>query len=135
MAGFLNRVDWDIFSYVSNVDDACWLSDRQITDSTVKSTLNTFRKNNMDEIIFIHLNINSIRNKFYQLDKSFPDGQFLIEGYSSPFRLDWNKLGGGTKRSHILKQTCSWTLSVQLEVCLSMCDIFVHAICPQWYHC
>ena len=109
LTGFLNRVDWDIFSYVSNVDDACWLSDRQITDSTVKSTLNTFRKNNMDEIIFIHLNINSIRNKFYQLDKSFPDGQFLIEGYSSPFRLDWNKLGGGTKRSH--------------------------AICPHWYHC
>ena len=30
-----------------------------------------------------------------------------------------------TKRSHILKQTCSWTLSVQLQVCLSMCDLFV----------
>ena len=26
---------------------------------------------------------------------------------------------------HILKQTCSRTLSVQLQVCLSMCDLFV----------
>ena len=30
-----------------------------------------------------------------------------------------------TKWSRILKQTCSWTLSVQLQVCLSMCDLFV----------
>ena len=30
-----------------------------------------------------------------------------------------------TKTSHILKQTCSWTLSVQLQVCSSMCDLFV----------
>ena len=30
-----------------------------------------------------------------------------------------------TKRSHILKQTWSWTLIVQLQVCVSMCDFFV----------
>ena len=30
-----------------------------------------------------------------------------------------------TKRSRILKQTCNWTLSVQLQVSLSMCDLFV----------
>ena len=28
--------------------------------------------------------------------------------------------GGNEKVTHILKQTCSWTLSVQLQVCLSM---------------
>ena len=63
----------------------------------------------MNKIIFAHLNINSIRNKFDQLsdmikghidvlmisesklDNSFPDGQFLIERYSAPFRQDQNK--------------------------------------------
>lgn len=31
----------------------------------------------------------------YKLGNSFPDGQPLTEGYSAPFRLDQNKLGGG----------------------------------------
>ena len=31
-----------------------------------------------------------------KLDSSFPDGQFLIPGYSSPYRLDRNCRGGGT---------------------------------------
>ena len=57
--------------------------------------------------------INSIRNKFdnlvqqitnnidilmiseTKLDSSFPEGQFLIPGYSSPYRLDRNCRGGG----------------------------------------
>ena len=30
-----------------------------------------------------------------KLENSFPDGQFLIEGYSAPFRLDQNKHAGG----------------------------------------
>ena len=29
------------------------------------------------------------------LDSSFPSGQFVIKGYSTPFRLDKNKNGGG----------------------------------------
>ena len=33
--------------------------------------------------------------------------------------LSLTLMPGGTKRSHILKQTCSF----QLQVCLSMCDI------------
>ena len=59
------------------------------------------------------LNINSIRNKFDELkmsisgnvdvlvitetklDDSFPTGQFFIEGFSTPFRLDRNSRGGG----------------------------------------
>ena len=59
------------------------------------------------------MNINSLRNKFdllsehikgsidilmiseTKLDYSFPDGQFLIEGYHAPFRFDRNKWGGG----------------------------------------
>ena len=59
------------------------------------------------------ININSIRNKFdilkelicdkvdilmvseTKLDSSFPDAQFLINGYSKPYRLDRNGKGGG----------------------------------------
>ena len=60
-----------------------------------------------------HLNINSLRLKFdslaqkitgnvdilmiseTKLDNSFPEGQFLIEGYSKPYRIDRNCHGGG----------------------------------------
>ena len=67
----------------------------------------------MNKIILGQLNINSIRNKFdflaqqvkgnidilmiseTKLDESFPVGQFLIDGYSVPFRFDRNGNGGG----------------------------------------
>ena len=68
LIGYMNRVDWDIFPYDSNVDDDQYLSDTLgDTDSDVKNTLKTFHKNNMDKIIFTHLKISSIRNKFDQL--------------------------------------------------------------------
>ena len=59
------------------------------------------------------LNINSLRNKFEsfvqqvsgnidilmvsgtKLDNSFPVSQFLIDGYTPPFRLDRDNNGGG----------------------------------------
>ena len=62
---------------------------------------------------FGHLNINSLRIKFdflceqikrsidvfmiseSKLDGSFPDGQFLIDGFHRLFRFDRNKNGGG----------------------------------------
>ena len=68
---------------------------------------------NVNYIIIAHINRNSIRNKFdlllhyvcgkidllikteTKLDKSFPSGQFLLHGYSEPFRLDRNQFGGG----------------------------------------
>ena len=64
-------------------------------------------------LIFAHLNINSVRNKFSLLsdiiksnidilmisetkfDPSFPSGQFQIHGYSEPYRFDRNVNGGG----------------------------------------
>ena len=67
----------------------------------------------MNKLIFGHLNINSLRNKFdllseqvkgsidilmvsgTELDDSFPESQFLIEGFHSPFRFDRNRNGGG----------------------------------------
>ena len=60
----------------------------------------------MNRIIIGHLNIDSLKNKFEslqeqingnvdilliseaKLDDSFPNGQFLIKGYSAPYRLD-----------------------------------------------
>ena len=62
-----------------------------------------FAKKNLNKLIVAHLNINSLRNKFEfliqqtegkidiliisetKLDESFPVGQFLIKGVSTPF--------------------------------------------------
>ena len=64
------------------------------------------------KIIIGHLNINSIRFKFEflkelignnidvfllsetKLNDTFPSGQFLMNGYQAPFRLDRNENGG-----------------------------------------
>ena len=81
-------------------------------NSNVYSNLENIRKNSSKKIIIAHLNIISIRNKFdfltdvvkdkidilmtsvSKLDNSFPDSQFLIEGFGKPFRLDRNRNGG-----------------------------------------
>ena len=64
-------------------------------------------------LIFAHLNINSIRNKFEllkkqikgnidilmisetKIDDTFPHSQFFLEGFSTPYRLDRDSNGGG----------------------------------------
>ena len=76
-------------------------------------SLKAIQKHNLNRIVVTHLNINSLRNKFdylieqitgnidilmiseTKLDSSFPIGQFLINGYSEPFRIDRNSQGGG----------------------------------------
>ena len=75
--------------------------------------LKHIRRSNLNKLIFAHLNINSIRNKFEsvvkdissnvdllmlsetKIDDSFPKGQFLIKGFGDPFRIDRNVNGGG----------------------------------------
>ena len=77
------------------------------------NTLHEIRIKNANRLIIGHLNVNSLRNKFEmleelikdkidiflisetKLDSSFPSGQFVIKGYSTPFRLDRNQNGGG----------------------------------------
>ena len=76
------------------------------------SNLNAIHKRNINRLIIGQLNINSLRNKFEslvqqvsgnidiltsekKLDNSFPVSQFLIDGYSPPFRLDRDSNGGG----------------------------------------
>ena len=80
---------------------------------TFKEKLSIICKSTIGNIIVAHLNINSLRNKFDSLisqitssidilmisetkqDKSFPIGQFIIEGFSVPCRVDQNDNGGG----------------------------------------
>ena len=75
--------------------------------------LKELRKKNEDRLIFGHININFLQNKFdalrslvqgmvdilviseTKIDESFPVNQFLIPGYSTPFRADRNSQGGG----------------------------------------
>ena len=88
-------------------------SDLSKTKDNCLDVLTSLRKDNVDRLIFAHLNINSIRNKFENLsqlirskidvllisetkiDDSFPKGQFLMDGFSAPYRLDRNCQGGG----------------------------------------
>ena len=84
------------------------------TDTTdAKSKLKLLRVRNIGRVIIGYLNINSVRNKFdalkeiasqsldvlmiaeTKLDATFPTGQFTIEGFATPFRLDRNANGGG----------------------------------------
>ena len=71
------------------------------------------RMKHVNKLIIAHLNINSLRNKFEfvvefirgkvdilmisekNIDESFPLGQFKINGFSAPFRLDRSSNGGG----------------------------------------
>ena len=59
----MNRADWDVFPYDSDVDDDDIWSMMMViminltdtlgdTDSEVKNALKTFHKNNMDKTIF-----------------------------------------------------------------------------------
>ena len=81
--------------------------------SGTNSSLQIICKDNVNKLFFAHLNINSIRNKFDSLadiindntdiltitetrvDASFPDDQFFLDGFRTPFQLDRNRNGGG----------------------------------------
>ena len=78
-----------------------------------KSRLKEMKAQSSDKLILGHLNINSIRNKFEvlkfiignnidilllsetKLDDSFPSAQFLIKGFSAPYRFHRYSKGGG----------------------------------------
>ena len=75
--------------------------------------LKVLRNDNLSNLNFCYLNINSARNKFTdlqtiisgnvdivsiaetRLDASFPSAQFTLEGYYTPYRLDINNKSGG----------------------------------------
>ena len=67
----------------------------------------------MNRLPIAHLNINYLRKKFdtlkllvkigsgifmiteTKLDETFPEGQFLMDGFTPPYRMDRNANGGG----------------------------------------
>ena len=75
--------------------------------------LNELRLKSINELVTCHLNINPLFNKFDQLkliikntvdilittvtklDCSFPDSQFIIDGFRKLYRIERNKYGGG----------------------------------------
>jgi predicted transport protein len=77
------------------------------------SHLKQLRVQNIGNIIIAHQNINSLPNRFdflvhtidknvdililteTKLDDTFPENQFLINGFKKPYRKDRNKFGGG----------------------------------------
>ena len=82
------------------------------SEMNCQKTLKLFRKDNLNKIIFAHLNMNCIRNKFNclseqvkgnidillilenKIDDSFPYGHFIINGFNPTDRLDHNYHGG-----------------------------------------
>ena len=72
-----------------------------------KSRLKRIKAQSSDKLSLGHLNMNLIRNKYEALkfiiehkiettlDDSFPTAQFLIKGFSAPYRFDRNSKGGG----------------------------------------
>ena len=94
-------------------EENCVSNDSTFSQPDVKKALKDIHISNMNKLIFGHLNINSIRNKLdllseqvkgsidirmvseTKLDDSFPEVQFLMEGFHSPFRFDRNRSGGG----------------------------------------
>ena len=77
------------------------------------SIISELKKKNSERPVIAHLNINSLSSKFEpltsliqdnidllivtesKLDETFPQGQFHIDGFSKPIRLDRNRHGGG----------------------------------------
>ena len=86
--------------------------DVDLNDDPV-TILTKIRKKNPNRPIIGHININFLYSKYEglkslikdkldvlvvsetKIDESYPAGQFKIEGFASPFRLDRNKHGGG----------------------------------------
>ena len=78
-----------------------------------KEKLKRIKNRYPTKLVLGHLNINSLRNKFEsltqiidksidilllsesKLGQSFPNGQFVMNGFQQPFRLDRNEKGGG----------------------------------------
>ena len=104
------------FSNVSNITNTSIVVSGELIPSTEDDAikiLSQIRKKYVKNIIVGHLNINTLVNKFdalkliitdkldilvlveTKLDDSFSENQFIIQGYTKPYRLDRNRNGGG----------------------------------------
>ena len=94
-------------------DENISLDESIVYNNTCLDDLKHLRIKNIHIVVIGQININSLRNKFdclsslisgnidilliteTKLDNSFPEAQFHIEGFASPYRLDRNANGGG----------------------------------------
>ena len=94
---------WISFDTQKNLDITSHFSR---DDNDISQILNTLRNENPSNINFCYLNINSVRNKFSDLqevingnvdiisiaetkiDASLPSAQFVLDGYHLPYRMD-----------------------------------------------
>ena len=106
-------VEVELTVYSGKTNSFEYPNNKSANDQSVSRSVNESKNipsKNVNNIIFAQININSIKNKFElpshyvggvliitakKLHKSFPSGQFLLHGYSEPFRLDRNQFGGG----------------------------------------
>ena len=98
----------------SELDDSeSSMSESDTSEEEPLKLLKEIRIKNINKLMIGTLNINGLASKFDQLkeilekqldvlmiqetklDSSFPAGQFTIQGYSQPYRLDRNRFGGG----------------------------------------
>ena len=105
--------------------DCICINPNTLNEADFTGTLRLNRSKYSKNIIFSHLNVNSIRNKFEnvkevisnyvdipviaetKIDKSFPAAQFITEGFHKPPRLDISDKSGGLLvyvRSHLLSR-------------------------------
>ena len=93
-------------------DENISLDESIVYNNTCLDDLKHIRIKNIHRVVIGQININSLRNKFdflsslisgnidilliteTKLDNSFPEAQFHIEGFASPYRLDRNANGG-----------------------------------------
>ena len=96
------------------------------------SLLRDISRKNMNRIKIDQLNLNSIRNKFdvlvpavvgnldilliteTKIDSSFPEGQFEIDGFTTPYRVDRDCHGGGILL--YIRQDVSSKLLINLKI-------------------
>ena len=114
---------------ISQSDDLHSLNNAEYSSNTSFPEIVSFRKSNHKRLIFSHLNLNSLRNKFCELqsiladvyvfgtsetklDASFSNAQFMFDGFSL-YRVDIKTHGGGivcyanSDRPHRITYDCS----------------------------
>ena len=110
------NTDFCVFSNVSVTGSIDNISNETIPstiDNAFVSLKDIIRKQYVNNVLIGHLNINTLANKFdalkliiedrlhilvlveTKLDDSFPEEQFIIEGYTKPYMFDKNISGGG----------------------------------------
>ena len=88
------------FSYDLVTVNDCLSATLENAKSDTNPSLQTIRKENLNKLIFAHLNNNLMNNNILMIseskvDDSFLHEQFFLDGFAKPFRLDRNRNGGG----------------------------------------